>query len=124
MFMRLEDLEIYQRLIVLEDKIWNIVLGWDYFARDTIGKQFVRSADSMSSNVAEGYGRYFYKENRQFCYYSRGSLMETKGWLLKAKNRKLIADEQYKEFNDELEQIHIKLNAYIKSIGLKMASEQ
>lgn len=83
--MKLEELEIYQRFVVLEDKIWNIVLGWDYFARDTIGKQFVRSADSISSNIAEGYGRYFYKENKQFCYYSRGSLMETKGWLLKAK---------------------------------------
>lgn len=119
--MRLEELELYKQCIIFEEKIWNVVSQWDYFSKDAMGKQLVRSADSISSNIAEGYGRYFYKENRQFCYYSRGSLLETKNWIIKAHQRKLISEKEFTDFQAELEIIHRKLNAYIKSIGTRMA---
>jgi four helix bundle protein len=122
--MKLEDLNLYNECLVWEDKVWEIVMKWDYFTKDTIGKQFVRSSDSISANIAEGYGRYFYKENRQFCFYSRGSLLEAKGWLEKAKRRNLVEEKVYLEMVSELEVIHKKLNAYIKSIGTRIASEQ
>jgi four helix bundle protein len=76
-----------------------------------------RSADSISSNIAEGYGRYHYKENRNFCYFSRGSIMETKGWLKKSKNRSLISEEQFDLLYEKLQTIHLKLNGYLKFIG-------
>lgn len=57
----LEKLEVYNISEKFSDDIWNIVITWDYFKKDTIGKQLVRSADSISANIAEGYGRYFYK---------------------------------------------------------------
>ncbi|MEJ5995551.1 four helix bundle protein [Pedobacter sp. Du54] len=47
-------------------------MSWDFCAKDTIGKQICRAADSISANIAEGYGRFHYKENKNFCYYSRG----------------------------------------------------
>src|SRR5690606_41915432 len=62
----------------LAERVWEIVINWDYFLKDTIGKQLVREADSVAANLSEGFGRFFYKENRQLCYYSRGSLFETK----------------------------------------------
>jgi four helix bundle protein len=123
-YLKLGDLDLYNFCLAWEDKIWEIVLKWDYFTKDTIGKQFVRSADSMSANIAEGYGRYFYKENRQFCFYSRGSLLESKGWLEKAKRRNLIDDKVFLELMSELEVIHRKLNSYIKSIGIKALNEK
>ena len=79
----LEALEVYQLAEAFGDEIWFVVHNWDYFAKDTVGKQMARSADSISANIAEGYGRYHYKENRNFCYFSRGSIIETKGWLKK-----------------------------------------
>ena len=91
---RLEDLEIYRLSEDFGDKIWFIVSDWDYFTKDTVGKQLARSADSISSNIAEGFGRYHYKENKNFCYFSRGSVIESKGWLRKAKTRKLISETQ------------------------------
>ncbi|MDB5145629.1 MAG: four helix bundle protein [Mucilaginibacter sp.] len=87
------------------------------FCEDTVGKQIVRSADSIGANIAEGYGRYHYKENRNFCYFSRGSIIETKGWLKKSKTRKLLSEEQFNLLYEKLQTIHIKLNAYLKFIG-------
>jgi len=87
------------------------------FAKDTVGKQIVRSADSISSNITEGYGRFHYKENKNFCYFGRGSILETKGWLKKSKNRNLISETQFSELFEKLQMDHLKLNAYLKFIG-------
>jgi len=115
--MKLEELQVYQLSIDLGESIWEIVIAWNYFEKDTIGKQLVRAADSVAANLGEGFGRFFYKENKQFCYYSRGSLYETKTWLTKAKNRKLITVDQFESFTKDIDLIGKKLNSYIKSIG-------
>jgi four helix bundle protein len=94
-----------------------IVIKWDYFAKDTIGKQLVRAIDSVGANISEGFGRFHYKENKNFCYYSRGSLYETKTWLTKARSRELITKEDFLFFDSEINKIGVKLNNYIKSIG-------
>ena len=114
--MTLEDLKIYTRADELSDEIWEIVSNFKYFERDTLGKQMTRSADSISANIAEGFGRYFYKENRQFCFYARGSLMETKNWVGKCFRRGLIPENQFLAINEKLEGLHKSINAYIKKI--------
>jgi four helix bundle protein len=63
--MNLEELEVYRVTMEIGERVWNVVKGWDYFAKDTVGKQWVRAADSMASNISEGFGRFFYKENKQ-----------------------------------------------------------
>ena len=94
--MKLEDFQVYNLSMDLGEEVHSIVNAWDYFDKDTIGKQLVRSADSVSANLSEGVGRFHYKERKNFSYYSRGSLFETKTWLTKAKNRQLISDDHYK----------------------------
>jgi len=115
MVLKVEDLDIYQMAEELSDKVWNICVRWEYFAKDTIGKQLVRSADSISANLAEGHGRYHFKDRLNFCYYARGSLEETKSWLSKAIHRNLITDQKT-EINKIIEILPKKLNAYITSI--------
>ena len=117
--MKLEELQVYQLSMELAEKIWNVIDSWNYFARSTLGKQLIRAADSIAANLSEGFGRYYYKENKQFCFYSRGSLFEVKTWLSKAHNRNLISDEEFSNFDDDLTKLGIKLNNYIKSIGRK-----
>ncbi|MCF8084033.1 MAG: four helix bundle protein [Deltaproteobacteria bacterium] len=117
--MNLEDLQVYQLAMELGEEVWEIVIQWNYFAKDTIGKQLVRSADSVAANLSEGFGRFSYKENKQFCYYARGSLYETRTWLAKGNNRNLINDDDFNSLNEDIESIGKKLNAYIKSIGKK-----
>ncbi len=92
--MKLEDLQVYQLSMKIGDNIWEIVTKWDYFAKDTVGKQIVKSVDSVAANLSEGVGRYHYKEKKNFGYYSRGSLYETKTWLTKAFKRKLLQEAE------------------------------
>jgi four helix bundle protein len=113
----LEKLEVYNLSESFSDEIWGLVEGWNNFLRDTIGKQIVRSADSISSNIAEGYGRYFYKESQQFYFYARGSIQETKFWVGKCKRRKIVKESKCYELLQKAEIILIKLNAYIKFVS-------
>ena len=117
--MNLKDLRIYNIANEIGDEVWEIVDKWDYYKKDTIGKQFVRSADSISANIAEGFGRFHFKENKNFLYYSRGSAYETLDWLLKSNRRKIIDANKAELLRVKIEGFLIKLNAYIKSIGKK-----
>lgn len=96
---------------------WLQVCKWHYFDKDTLGKQLVRSADSIALNISEGYGRYHFAENRNFCYYSRGSAYETATALQKALQRNLITNEEYSIFQEKLKLFLKLINSYIKSIG-------
>jgi four helix bundle protein len=113
----LEKPEVYELAEVFSDEIWEIVIVWDSFKKDTIGKQIARSADSISANIAEGYGRFYYKESKQFYFYSRGSIQETKSWLRKCKRRKIVNQEKCEELLQKAETILLKLNAFIKFIS-------
>lgn len=120
--MELKDLEIYRAAEELSDMVWNIVLKWDSFSKMTIGRQLVETADGISANIAEGFGRYHFKENRNFCYYARGSLEETKVWLRKGIRRNLLDLSENPELTEIVETLPKRLNAYIKTIGTQRFS--
>lgn len=113
MFERAKDLRILKQAEEIADKIWNIVSKWDYFMKDTIGRQLVSAADSIGANIAEGYARYHLKEGLNFYYYARASLEETEYWLRRALNRKLIKSQDYEILLGELENLLPQLNSFI-----------
>ncbi len=115
--MKLEDLEVYQLAMELGEAVWKLRENGDPFVRRTFGAQWVRACDSVAANISEGFGRYHFRENRQFCYYARGSLYETKTWLQKAHRRGYVSDVQHQALQGMIEQTGIKLNNYIRSIG-------
>jgi four helix bundle protein len=112
----LEGLRIFQLAEELVDAIWAEVLEWKPFARDTIGRQLITAADSVGANIAEGHGRYHYREEIVFDYYGRGSLKETRYWLRRARARRIIADATYEGLITKVDQLEPQLNAYIKSL--------
>jgi four helix bundle protein len=116
-FVRFQDLAVYQLTEQLEDTVWEIVLKWNILARDTVGKQLIRAADSIGANLAEGCGRQSHNENRHFARIARGSLLETQHWLRRAFRRSLLTAEQTKALQGTIDDLGPKLNAYIKSIG-------
>ncbi len=112
-----EKLRVYQLAETLADEVWPIVMGWSNFARDTVGKQLVRAADSIGANIAEGSGRRSFQDNRRFVKIARGSLYETKHWLRPAFKRKLLTEQQVVTLKPLLDNLAPCLNAYLNSIG-------
>jgi len=121
--MELEDLRIYKLAMDFGEKIWSLVIKWNNLAVDTLGKQLIRSSDSIAANISEGFGRYHIKEIRHFCYISRGSLFESKTWVTKAYNRNLINSTLYIELSKDLKDLGIKLNNYINALGKNLPDQ-
>jgi len=115
--MDIDGLRVYQQAMQLAEKVWEIVMKWDSFAKYSLGKQYTEAADSIGSNISEGFGRFHFKDSKNFLYYSRGSLYETRTWTIKAHNRKLISDEEFKELTTDIHDLSVKLNNYINTIG-------
>jgi len=65
----LEELDVYNLSQSFSDSIWFMVEKWDNFPKFGIGKQMTGSADSISANMDEGYGRTFTKLIINFCFY-------------------------------------------------------
>ena len=112
-----EKLKVYQLSEVLADEIWDVVMGWDRFARDTVGGQIVRAADSIGANIAEGSGRGSFQDNRRFIRMARGSLKETQHFLRRAYKRKLLNESQVSSIKPLIDNLAPMLNAYLSSIG-------
>ena len=112
-----QKLDVYKLAEKLADEIWNIVIKWDALPKDTVGKQIIRSADSIGANLAEGDGRGSYQEHRRFIKIARGSLYETKHWLRRAYTRQLLTSTQVETLKPLIDELSPRLNAYLKSIG-------
>ena len=115
-----ENLRVYLLAEEIADISWKIVCRWDYFAKDTVGKQVVNSADSIGANLAEGYGRGSHADNRRFAKIARGSLFEVKHWLRRAYKRNLLGEDEIFKLQALIEELTPKLSAYINSIGKKL----
>jgi len=120
--MDVRDLEVYQQAMALGERVWTQVVEWRYLERSTIGKQLIRSADSIAANVSEGHGRYHYAEKRRFCQFARGSLYETRTWIQKAYNRDLLDDATFSQLDQDITRLAKMLNGYIRF--LQRAREQ
>ena len=119
-YLKVEDVKAYQIAFVLSQDVWNIVDEWNYFAQKTIGNQYVNSTDSVSANIAEGWGRHHKKDKIKFFYNARGSAEESKDWTKKAFNRKLITEEPYEHILEQIEKLNKEINFLIYITNKKL----
>jgi four helix bundle protein len=120
-YLSLNDISAYKIAYHLSNYVWDIVLAWSVFAKDTLGKQFVRAVDSISANISEGFGRYSKKDKINFYRYSSGSVKESLDWNEKSKHRRLLTDEQYIHIFDELSKLPKEINYLIKFTNEKLS---
>lgn len=109
----LSSLEVYRLALNFSREAWKIYSDLHWKDVKTMGDQFLRSSDSIGSNIAEGYGRYHFKDKVKFYYNSRGSLLESKHWVLLLYERNKITKDIYLDLINQLEVINKKLNGFI-----------
>lgn len=119
-YLNLSKIDAYVHAYALSNEVWNIVSKWDKFDRWSIGIQVTRSADSISANIAEGFGRFHKKDKIRFYRYSFGSMEETRDWLRKAKDRKLISPETAQTLLSKVNQLPLLINQLIKYTDQKL----
>lgn len=119
-YLQLNDLDAYRVAFNLSNYVWGVVVKWDFFAKDTIGKQFVRAVDSISSNIAEGFGRFSKKDKVNFYRYSYGSIKESLDWNEKSKQRQLIMAVQYAKIFSELQRLPMLVHQLIQFTNQKL----
>ncbi|HLD63637.1 MAG TPA: four helix bundle protein [Candidatus Peribacteraceae bacterium] len=120
-FLTLNDLDAYRVSFRLSNNVWEIILRWDYFSKDTVGKQYIRSVDSISANLAEGFGRYTKKDKIHFYRYALGSVYESLDWTEKARRRDLLSEEQYQMIVHALRSLPKEINGLINYTTNKLA---
>ena len=120
MINKFTDLEIWQLAKDIVIKTYRLLNTFPIEEKYGVVAQCKDSVVSIPSNIAEDFGRYYFKDRIKFLYNSRGSLEETKSHLLLSDSLGFITKENivlYHEILQDLEKLGVKLNNYIKGIS-------
>jgi len=111
-----ESLDVWKKGRTFRNQISELVEGLPDREEYKLTDQLLRSSRSFTANIAEGYGRFHYQENLQFCRQSRGSLFETLDHLTVARDEGYIDDEELENLRDDIEELLRLINGYIRYI--------
>lgn len=106
----LDEFELYRVAREFRVAIYKLIRRLPADEKYCLGTQMRRAAISVTNNLAEGHGRWYYQENIRFCRISRGSVEE----LIDDVN--VCADESYAE-KDELAMLRESAHALIARIN-------
>lgn len=114
------ELETWQKARELKISIYTLVKTFPSSEKFRLEDQIIRSSRSISANIAEGYGRFTYKDQIRFCMHSRGSLHETHNHLIDALDCNYITNETLNEYVQQIISLERLLNGYIAWLKKKM----
>ena len=118
----LDNLKVFQRAVALSDFAWETLDHIPNPFKFSTGDQFVRSSDSVASNIAEGYGRYGFKDKRKFFHNARGSLYESRLWFTQICKRFDLPPELKNNLNKEIVAVGYLINRYINYLNSQGAN--
>jgi len=108
------DLEVWKRCRDIRKQIWALLRDFPEEEKYRLSDQMIRASRSSTACIAEGYGRYHYQENIQFCRQSRGSLYELIDHILVAEECEYIDHGVSQAIIDEIKTSIVVLNGYIR----------
>lgn len=109
----IEELEVYKLARIFRKEIAGFVKLLPHEEKYRLIDQILRSSRSITANIAEGYGRFHYQENIQFCRQARGSLIETYDHLTCALDEGYITTEVFYFYKEKYSILLKLLNGYI-----------
>jgi len=115
-YITLDKLRVYQLARELTRIAWRIYQKLDWRMKKINGDQYVKSTDSVSANIAEGYGRFHYLDKVKFYYNARGSLLESRNWLDILDERGFLDKKDKEDYLKVYKQLRPGLNSLIGSV--------
>lgn len=109
------DLKVYQLAMRAGEAVWSLTAGWDWLAKQTVGLQWIRSADSIATSISEGHARCSAKEGARFYADALGHLSQTQTWLEKVVARKLVPDAAARELSQNLDTLRRLLSNHAET---------
>ena len=76
--------------------------------------QLRRASSSVSANIAEGFGRYHYKDRQRFYYHARGSVVEVQNFLFLSRDLQFIDVGVYGEMMSKTMEVKKLINGLIR----------
>ncbi|MCF8368161.1 MAG: four helix bundle protein [Bacteroidales bacterium] len=110
---RFEDLECWKAYREVRIYVMKIIKKFPPEEKYALVDGMRRSSRSTTENIAEGFGRYHYGENIQFCRISRGSLHELIDQFISAFDDNYINEDEYKNGRQLIETALAILNGFI-----------
>jgi len=117
------DLEVWKRCRDIRKQIWALLRDFPEEEKYRLSDQMIRASRSSTACIAEGYGRYHYQENIQFCRQSRGSLYELIDHILVAEECEYIDNGVSQAIIDEIKTSIVVLNGYIRHLKKRKESD-
>ena len=108
------DMKVWQDAHMLTIEVYGATKEFPDKEQYGLTSQIRRSAASIGANIAEGFGRYHFKDKIKFYLNARGSSTETQSHLLLAKDLGYLENKQAENFFDKAEDISKQLNILIK----------
>jgi len=109
-----QDLEVWQQCREIRREVWNLSKTFPREEKYRLSDQMIRSSRSATDCIAEGYGRFHYQENIQFCRHARGSLFELMNQVDTALDCEYIAENYFHKLIDKIQNAIRTLNGYIR----------
>jgi len=111
-----KELNVWQKSIQLATDIYDLTSNYPNQETYGLTSQIRRCTISISSNIAEGAGRFSKKEFRHFLNIAYGSSFELETQLIISKNLKYVDDDSFETLNNKITDVQKMLYKLIKSI--------
>ncbi len=109
----LDDFELYKEAREFRRQIYRLLKTLPSEERYALGAQMRRAAISVSNNIAEGHGRWYYQENIRFCRISRGSVGELIDDLSVCADEAYAKPEILDPLKEDAQKLIARINSYI-----------
>ena len=123
-FKSFEELDVWKECRQLRLKISELTKHFPKTEEYRLKDQLIRASRSVTANIAEGYGRFHFQENIQFCRQARGSLSEIRDHLITANDENYITEQVLNEFKELVEKCTRMLNGYISYLKSQKTNNQ
>ena len=114
------DLLVWQKAHSMVVMIYQLVSNFPKFEQYGLSDQMRRSAVSVTSNIAEGFGRQTAKEKGQYYYLAKGSLTELRNQLYVARDVGYVTLTEVNKILIIMEEVYKMLFGLLKTTKLSI----